>query len=61
MEKEHVKSGMDKASGETKEAIGKATDNKKLETEGKFDKAKGEVRETVGDMKDAAKDRDSKH
>lgn len=55
MDKEHVKSAADKASGAMKEAAGKVTGNKKLEAEGKFDKAKGEVREVVGDVKDAAR------
>jgi len=55
MDKEHVKSAADKASGAVKEAAGKVTGNEKLQAEGKFDKAKGEVREAVGDAKDAAK------
>ncbi len=55
MDKEHVKSGADKASGAAKEAAGKATDNKKLEAEGKLDKAKGAAREFIGDAKDAAR------
>ena len=58
MDKEHVKSAADKASGAAKEAAGKMTDNKKLEAEGKLDKAKGEAREFVGDVKDAAKKAD---
>ncbi|UPT64096.1 MAG: CsbD family protein [Hyphomonadaceae bacterium JAD_PAG50586_4] len=56
MDKEHVKSAADKASGAMKEAAGKVTGNEKLEAEGKFDKAKGEAREVVGDVKDAVKD-----
>ena len=55
MDKEHVKGAADKASGNIKEGIGKATGNEKLEAEGKFDKAKGETREAVGDVKDALK------
>jgi uncharacterized protein YjbJ (UPF0337 family) len=61
MDKEHVKSAVDKASGAAKEAAGKMTDNKKLEAEGKFDKAKGDAREFVGDVKDAAKDADKRN
>lgn len=60
MDKEHVKGAADKVSGAAKEAIGKATDNKKLEAEGKFDKAKGEAREVVGDIKDAVKKEEDK-
>lgn len=56
MDKEHVKGGMDKVSGAAKDAVGRATGDKKLQAEGKMDKAKGEVRQTVGDIKDAAKD-----
>lgn len=55
MDKEHVKSAADKASGAIKEGVGKVTGNEKLEAEGKIDKAKGEAREFVGDVKDAAK------
>lgn len=55
MDKEHVKSAADKASGALKEGAGKLTGNKKLEAEGKFDKAKGEAREAIGDVKDAAR------
>ncbi|MBL8532197.1 MAG: CsbD family protein [Hyphomonadaceae bacterium] len=60
MDKEHVKSAADKASGAIKEGVGKATGNTKLEAEGKIDKAKGEAREFIGDVKDAAK-RADKH
>lgn len=55
MDKEHLKGAADKASGAAKEALGKATGNKKLEAEGKLDKAKGEARGVVGDAKDAMK------
>jgi uncharacterized protein YjbJ (UPF0337 family) len=55
MDKEHMKSAADKASGAVKEAAGKVTGNRKLEAEGKFDKAKGEAREVIGDVKDAAR------
>lgn len=58
MDKEHVKGGMDKVSGAAKDAIGRATGDKKLQAEGKTDKAKGEVRQTVGDVKDALKGKD---
>lgn len=55
MDKEHIKSAADKASGAAKEAAGKLTGNEKLQAEGKIDKAKGEAREFIGDVKDAAK------
>lgn len=63
MDKEHIKGAADKASGATKEAVGKATDNRKLEAEGKLDKAKGAARDFAGDVKDGARraDKDTKH
>jgi uncharacterized protein YjbJ (UPF0337 family) len=63
MDKEHIKGAADKVSGAAKEAVGKVTDNKKLEAEGKIDKAKGAVRDVVGDVKDEARraDKESKH
>lgn len=42
----------DKIKGEVKENAGKATDDKKLEREGKYDKAKGKVKGAVNDAKD---------
>jgi uncharacterized protein YjbJ (UPF0337 family) len=55
MDKEHVKGAADKAKGAIKEAAGKVTDDKKLETEGKVDKVKGAVHSALGDVKDAVK------
>lgn len=56
MDREHLKSAADKASGAAKEALGKATGNEKLQAEGKFDTVKGEARKIVGDVKDAVRD-----
>ena len=53
MDKEHLKSAADKASGAAKDAAGKITDNPKLRAEGAMDKAKGDLRQTAGDAKDA--------
>ena len=55
MDKEHVKGAADKAKGAIKEAAGKVTVDKKLETEGKVDKVKGAAHKAVGDAKDALK------
>jgi uncharacterized protein YjbJ (UPF0337 family) len=55
MDKEHVKSAADKASGAMKEGVGKAMGDKSMEAKGKLDKAKGEAREALGDVKDAAR------
>ncbi|GAA4099244.1 CsbD family protein [Nocardioides kongjuensis] len=41
--------------GETKEAVGKATDDEDLEAEGKVDKAKGSIKQAGEKVKDAFK------
>ena len=56
MDKEHVKGAYDKTKGAVKDTIGKATDNKKMQAEGKLDKAKGAAHNVAGDVKDAAKE-----
>jgi uncharacterized protein YjbJ (UPF0337 family) len=53
MDREHVKGAADKAKGAIKDAAGKVTGDKELQTEGKLDKAKGSVHNAVGDVKDA--------
>ncbi len=60
MDKEHVKSAADKASGAIKEGVGKAVGDKSLEAKGKIDKAKGEAREALGNAKDALKKDDDR-
>jgi len=40
MDREHIKGTAEKAKGAIKDTAGKLTDDKKLQTEGKFDKAK---------------------
>ena len=40
MDREHVKGAAEKAKGAIKDTVGKITDDKELQTEGKFDKAK---------------------
>lgn len=55
MDKEHVKGAADKAKGAIKDAAGKATGDKKLQSEGKMDKAKGDIHSAAGDVKDPAK------
>jgi uncharacterized protein YjbJ (UPF0337 family) len=56
MDRQHVKGAADKAKGAIKDAAGKLTGDKKLQSEGKFDKAKGSARNIAGDVKDAARD-----
>ena len=55
MDREHIKGAAEKAKGAIKDAAGKATGDKKLQTKGKFDKAKGSAHNLAGDIKDAAK------
>ena len=55
MDREHVKGTADKVKGEVKDAAGKATGNKKLQTEGKLDKAKGSAHIVAGDVKETVK------
>jgi uncharacterized protein YjbJ (UPF0337 family) len=55
MDKEHVKGAADKAKGEIKDAVGKVTDDKQMQAEGKIDKAKGAAHEAVGDLKDTVR------
>ena len=55
MDREHVKGAADKAKGAIKDAAGKVTGNKKLQTEGKVDKAKGAARNVAGDVNGAVK------
>ncbi|MGF3227286.1 CsbD family protein [Facklamia sp. P12932] len=52
MSEEKNKAKLDKLSGNVKETIGKATDNKKLQSEGIADKIKGTVKEGIEDAKD---------
>ncbi len=40
-----------KVTGTIKEAVGKVTDNPKLEAKGKVDKASGAVQSKIGDIK----------
>ena len=55
MDREHVKGAADKAKGAIKDAAGKVTGDKQLQTEGKLDKAKGDVHNLAGDLKDAGR------
>jgi uncharacterized protein YjbJ (UPF0337 family) len=56
MDREHVKGTAEKAKGAIKDAAGKVTGDKKLESEGKLDKAKGSAHNVAGDVKDTLKD-----
>ncbi|MEP6785528.1 MAG: CsbD family protein [Sphingomonadales bacterium] len=52
-----VKGYANDAAGNVKQAIGKATDNEKLEAEGVAQEAKGEVQKGVGAVKGALGDK----
>ena len=53
MNREHIKGAADKAKSAIKDAAGKVTGDKELQTEGKLDKAKGAADNAAGDVKDA--------
>lgn len=55
MDNEHLKGPADKAKGAIKDATGKVTGDKELQSEGKMDKAKGSAHNAAGDVKDAVK------
>ena len=46
---------VDKLKGWIKEAVGKATGNRRMEAEGKTDQAKGEAKNAARDVKETAK------
>lgn len=50
-----VKGMANEAVGNVKQGVGKATDNTKLQAEGKIQEKKGEAQQAVGKAKDAVK------
>ncbi|MEI7297526.1 CsbD family protein [Paraburkholderia tropica] len=56
MNKEHMKSAVEKAKGKFNEAVGRATDNPEQELKGVEQQRAGEGHEIIGDIEDAAKD-----
>jgi len=48
---------LDKAKGTIKENVGDATDNERLEREGKMDRAGADVKEKANDAVDTVKDK----
>lgn len=53
MSKEKLDAKMKEFGGAAKEVVGKATGDKKVETEGKVDQIKGKVKAAAEDAKDA--------
>ncbi|QFF97431.1 CsbD family protein [Psychrobacillus glaciei] len=47
-----IKGTVNKAKGETKDQIGNATGDTKLQAKGKLDKLKGEAQQTIGETRD---------
>lgn len=50
--KQQTKGTVNKAKGEVKEAVGRATGSEKLQAEGKADRAKGHFEKKVGDARE---------
>ncbi len=51
MDREHIKGTADKAKGAIKDAAGKMTGDREMQSEGKVDKAKGSAHNAAGDIK----------
>lgn len=56
MHKDEIKGAAKEARGHVKDAVGKATGDKKLQADGQLDKAEGAVQKAAGKIKDAARD-----
>jgi uncharacterized protein YjbJ (UPF0337 family) len=52
MDNDRIDGAANQAKGAVKEVAGKATGDKKLQTEGTLDKAEGQVQSAVGGAKD---------
>ena len=47
-----MKGAVNKAKGEVKDQVGNATNNTRMQADGKKDKVKGEVQDRIGESKD---------
>jgi uncharacterized protein YjbJ (UPF0337 family) len=56
MHKDEVEGTAKEVRGSVKDAIGKATGDKKLQADGAADKVEGKVQKTAGKVKEAARD-----
>jgi uncharacterized protein YjbJ (UPF0337 family) len=61
MDKDRVKGTMDDAAGRVKRQVGEWTGNTNAQVEGAAQQVKGKVEKAVGQIKDAARDANSKH
>ena len=55
--KDKLKNAKDKVAGETKEAVGKVTDNEELEFKGKVQSTKADISKNIHDKKDDVVDK----
>jgi uncharacterized protein YjbJ (UPF0337 family) len=56
MDKDRIAGAAKEIKGSVKEAVGKASGDAKLESDGKTDKIAGKVQNAVGGLKDALKE-----
>lgn len=56
MNRDRISGSAKEVKGTTKEAVGKAVGDRKLQSDGKADKVEGKVQNAVGVLKDAVKD-----
>jgi uncharacterized protein YjbJ (UPF0337 family) len=56
MDKDRIAGSAKQIKGAVMQAIGKATGDAKLQTDGKADKAEGKIQNAIGGIKDAARD-----
>ncbi len=56
MDKDRIAGSAKETKGAVKEAIGKATGDSKLRTDGAADKAEGKVQNAIGGVKDAMRE-----
>lgn len=57
MNKEQIKGMTNQATGEIKEHVGRALDDKSMEAKGHLTEAKGKAQEKLGDAKDKVEER----
>jgi len=56
MDKDRIEGAAKQVKGSVKDAVGKATGDAKLQSEGKADKAEGKVQNAIGGAKDAVRE-----
>ena len=56
MHKDEIEGAAKEARGAVKDAIGKATGDKKLQADGAADKVEGKIQKAAGQVKEAARD-----